>query len=647
MMAAVVVLSGGLSGSFHPTAGSASPTSAPSPGTEQLAAARASLGSGDAPLGLLTGGLGALSEPSTIHSEASPSYLWQPVPNVLGGPTPRYFPNLVWDASDGYVLLYGGFDLSNGYVYSDTWTYLNGTWTNITSTTTGQPPPVWAASIAFDPLTQEVILFGGNLKDYQAYNETFAYHDHAWVNLTTTVGAAPSDRVAPGLVPDPAGDLLLYGGLFKATSFNDTWTFDGTHWSNVTTTAGTAAAFTGAPYLVDDAAGPGPVLFGLASESPSGGAPYFSAMFEYTAGAWQNLTASTPGIPGVAPNFNGAEVGYLPGPGAVVVYSDGVDNASGGVQYGPFTWEYVGGAWVNESVTAGNWPGTVIGGGSFVSPYDNAFVLLWGANGTGLGVRSAVWALVAPPVLSTSVSPGVVDVGVPIFANGSVAFGLGGSPPVWSFGDGTTVSGDSASHAYTAPGAHAVTFTETDLAGQTQSQTTAVQVNPLPVVSIVGPVASPPAGSTVGFAAIPMGGTPPFTFSWTLGNGNTSTSAHPTDVYATAGSYTVKVTVTDFFGMSATNSTTVSVVTAKSSPPTTTNSTSSGLDLTSGLGLALLLGIVALAVVAAVLGVLLARKGRGPRSPPTAFVPGPAAPPPSAGAPPPGSAVPPSPPPPP
>ncbi len=616
----VLLVSGGaaLLSSRAPTSPLAPSTT--SFGAAQLAAARASLQRTSDSTGLLTGAHSGSSSPADATPSGGPAYRWQPVPALPGQPAPRYFPNLVWDASDGYVLLYGG-DHSSAYTYSDTWTYLNGTWTNITTTVTGQPPAVWAAGFAYDPSESQVVLFGGNYKSGES-DWTWAYHDKVWTNLTATAGTPPSNRVAPGMITDTAaGDILLFGGLASAGGVSDTWTFDDDHWANITTTSGVPADFPQASYLVNDPAGAGPLLFGQASENVTGAAPYFAGTYEFVAGAWTNVTADNPNAPIVSPNFDGATAEFVPALSAVVLYTPAQENRSGGVALGPYTWFFQGGAWVNATVDSGPIPAVVVGGGSFVAPYDDAFVFWGGENALTESISTTAWALAAEPSVTAAATHTVVDAGASISFTGTVSLGVGGVSASWSFGDGGTETGLSATHSFATAGLYTVTLTVTDLLGQTSSASVAIQVNPIPTVGLVGPV-SPYAGSQVGFAALPRGGTPAFSYSWNLGNGVTSTSPTPSTSYASAGSYTVTVTLTDSTGATATNSTTVTVLAAPSSP-----------SLTSGTGLLLLIGIIVLAAVAVVLGVLLLRKGGGSRPPPSPYS---SAPPPS-GSPPPGA----------
>lgn len=131
----------------------------------------------------------------------------------------------------------------------------------------------------------------------------------------------------------------------------------------------------------------------------------------------------------------------------------------------------------------------------------------------------------------------------------------------WSFGDGATATGVTASHTYAAPGAYSATLTVTDALG-------GVAVAP---IAVVIPNA-PPAPS---LSATPSTGTAPLTvrfagsandpdgdavgLGWSFGDGASATGPSPSHVFA-AGHYTVTLTATDVYGAAA--STTTGIIAA-------------------------------------------------------------------------------------
>lgn len=124
----------------------------------------------------------------------------------------------------------------------------------------------------------------------------------------------------------------------------------------------------------------------------------------------------------------------------------------------------------------------------------------------------------------------------------------------WRFGDGTTSTSASPAHAYAAAGTYTVELTVTDDRGAK-----AVSTKPVTVTAI--PANKPPvAAFTVAVngltAQFTDGSTDPdgriVSRAWSFGDGGSATSANPAHSYAAAGSYTVRLTVTDDSGATAT-----------------------------------------------------------------------------------------------
>lgn len=86
---------------------------------------------------------------------------------------------------------------------------------------------------------------------------------------------------------------------------------------------------------------------------------------------------------------------------------------------------------------------------------------------------------------------------------------------------------------------------------------------------------------SVTFSAVPAGGQAPYSYNWTFGDGNFSTSASPTHSYCKAGSYVPKVIVSDSGGHTATNYTqTISVASSCSGTTKPVTSSATGAPLT-------------------------------------------------------------------
>lgn len=122
---------------------------------------------------------------------------------------------------------------------------------------------------------------------------------------------------------------------------------------------------------------------------------------------------------------------------------------------------------------------------------------------------------------------------------------------VWDFGDsssGPDNTKKSPSHTYAAAGDYTVSLTATGPGGTSAPLTKPVHVADIPPQ---GPHANftfnvATASFDVQFNDTSTAGAAPITgWSWDFGDGNTSTDQNPHNVYAAAGTYTVKLTVTD------------------------------------------------------------------------------------------------------
>src|SRR6267378_1207092 len=127
----------------------------------------------------------------------------------------------------------------------------------------------------------------------------------------------------------------------------------------------------------------------------------------------------------------------------------------------------------------------------------------------------------------------------------------------WTFGDGATATLQNPSNTYATGGTYTVTLTVTDNLGATNSASKSVTVGPVnqPPVAAFTQNCSGLACSFTSTSSDPDGSIA--SYSWTFGDGATATLQNPSNTYATGGTYTVTLTVTDNLG--ATNSASKSV----------------------------------------------------------------------------------------
>jgi hypothetical protein len=149
---------------------------------------------------------------------------------------------MVFDAKDGYVLLWGGHNSSSDGAYhqptytmlNDSWKFLKGVWTQIR--TQSAPRGGSEPTLQYDPAIGKVIEFDGYYQTgapvggYRAINQTWAYSDGVWTNLSLAVMPWPRDGAASAYDPLIASVVIFGGqdeGKMNECLMDDTWALSG------------------------------------------------------------------------------------------------------------------------------------------------------------------------------------------------------------------------------------------------------------------------------------------------------------------------------------------------------------------------------------------------------------------------------------
>lgn len=180
-------------------------------------------------------------------------------------------------------------------------------------------------------------------------------------------------------------------------------------------------------------------------------------------------------------------------------------------------------------------------------------------NGRGNTDRTSQFINVgvsARPTAAFSFSPTNPEVGQSVFFNAAASAPAAGRTIVgydWTFGDGGTGSGQTVTHRFGTPGTWTVTLTVTDDLGKTAALSQAITLGadlvPTPeftfsptepttaqAVNFDGRLSTPPAGRTLA------------RWEWNFGDGQTGEGERVSHRYATVGTYSVTLSVTDSSG---------------------------------------------------------------------------------------------------
>jgi hypothetical protein len=237
-------------------------------------------------------------------------------------------------------------------------------------------PSLPDASIVYDPVLNETVLFGGNWESTY-YNETWILQGGKWSQIYPHT--APSPRENPLMVYDPIDQaiLLFAGNFYNYTStnqsyvyLNDTWEFSGGQWTKIHTTAAPPA--TSSDAITWDSNDGDAVLLGWVGN--------YTYTWSYSAGVWTNLSVGPPIL-----DFYSGQISYDSTDGYVVLLAA---NGTFPNALGNQTWVFSGGIWSKVATTGGP-PGET--GGQFVDDPADGYVILAGGYDLFSSDPSGFW----------------------------------------------------------------------------------------------------------------------------------------------------------------------------------------------------------------------------------------------------------------
>lgn len=408
----------------------------------------------------------------------------------------------------------------------------------------------WAGEMAYDPSTLGLVYFGGENSTSAVQNSTWSMNASGWANVTASTRLCtpspptcdyPSGIAFGGMTWDgQIGEVVLTGGLTNGGSLtNGTYGLNNSFWRPTCGTSCSAVA----PPSGDN---------GTISSNSSAVAPLLLEGECATACRGSEWAFDVPPEPVVRVVFpNPSELGVpvsisgttLTGTGSGPVVTTTLFDGNGATNISTVT----------SGVTFGS---TVAFAGRFSYATTGRYevtareVDFFDVQGVSLPDQAEVNATLSAAPLGT---PDPTEVGTPVnFSAGT----SGGVPPfsfAWQFGDGTTGTGSSPSHAYAMPGNYSGWVVVNDSLAVVANDSFTVVVYPTLSVEVAFSATETDAGFLIDVGAVPSGGDGTYvTYHWTFGDHQSASGRVVPHAWATAGNYTVTANVTDSAGFTAT-----------------------------------------------------------------------------------------------
>ena len=159
-----------------------------------------------------------------------------------------------------------------------------------------------------------------------------------------------------------------------------------------------------------------------------------------------------------------------------------------------------------------------------------------------------------PPPLTVAITAASIGGPAPLDVafNSRVTGGIGPYSYAWSFGDGSTSEDPDIEHRYARSGRYNVTLEVTDSVGtRSEASVTVTVMAAQMIATILSTATNGRSPLNTALSAEVAGGVAPYSYSWSTGDGGVFTSASFSYEYHEAGTYTVRLLVTDAEGSTA------------------------------------------------------------------------------------------------
>lgn len=243
--------------------------------------------------------------------------------------TPRSGLAAAYDSARDVTVWFGGDDA--GRLLAEVWEWQAGALVRRATAPGPGPSPRTAHALAFDPVRQQTVLFGG-VDALGDRADTWLWDGTAWTPGPLT---GPAARREHAMTWEPtAGVVLLACGRTQQLRRGDTWTFDGSSWTNVT--SATVPPRSGAALATPAGPNAAPLLFGGRTGTGLSG-----ELWRWSNGSW--LPLATP----IAPTARERAALVADGSTGGVFLIGGLDGAGARAD----VWQFDGAQWTQRSTS--------------------------------------------------------------------------------------------------------------------------------------------------------------------------------------------------------------------------------------------------------------------------------------------------------
>ena len=188
---------------------------------------------------------------------------WTNATPASASPSARQGHTMCFDPARNVTLLFGGRDAIGAT--DETWVWNGTAWQQLSPT--NSPPPREGAGMVFDPARQRVVLFGGSTTLFTSnYSDTWEWDGTNWTQSSIIPANSrwnPGSREGQSMAYDPRSErVILFGGTTAAGPQQDAWSWDGTEWTRLSAQSVPIPSVRAGSQLVFDTVGNRMLLYG-------------------------------------------------------------------------------------------------------------------------------------------------------------------------------------------------------------------------------------------------------------------------------------------------------------------------------------------------------------------------------------------------